>query len=668
MTALTDASVVPAPPADTSGRSGRLQHLPALDGLRGLAVVAVLFFHGGFGWAKGGWLGVSVFFTLSGFLITNLLVAEWASDGSISLKTFWSRRFRRLMPAAIACLLLVALYGAVYASPEQLQNLRADLLAALGYVANWRFLLADVSYADLFSAPSPVQHFWSLAIEEQFYVLYPLVVFGALRLGGRRLLAGLLTVAVAASLVVAYVARGDLDRVYYGTDTRMAELLAGGLLALWWSGSQSRREAGRGGVRSSAIVLLGLAGLAGSLVLWPSVGQADRFVTHGVLPIQAVLSVAMIAAGARPGIVSDLLAIRPLTALGLVSYGLYLYHWPVFLVLDEERTDLSLWPLFFLRIAVTGALAVASYLLLEQPIRRKRVLLRPLAVAGAVVIGVSAVVASSVAVTLDPPVTEIAHAGVDLEDQEITVDTTPGTSSGPAASGAPETVLIIGDSGTYDAAPAIGAHFQSLGTRAVIDASFPGFGLTRDPDGWKSSWPQVVAEHDPRLVVVMLGGWDAQFTEDEGEQAYIDLVGDAVDLLTVNGARILWLSMLPGPDTETETMDAVFERFPKVFPDKIAYGDIGEALQDEDGSYPRWLPADDGDLELVRKPDGWHLCPDGAIRVARVVGRLAASLGLAPEPVRGWEDGDWRANPRYDDPKGGCDVERAENAPPTEGR
>jgi len=669
MTTVTDASVVYVPPApDTSGRSGRLQHLPALDGLRGLGVAAVLLFHGGFGWAKGGWLGVSVFFTLSGFLITNLLMAEWASDGSISLKTFWSRRFRRLMPAAIACLLLVALYGWVYASPEQLRNLRVDLLAALGYVANWRFLLADISYADLFSAPSPVQHFWSLAIEEQFYVLYPLVVFGALKLGGRKLLGALLTVAVVGSLVLAYVARDDIDRVYYGTDTRMAELLAGGLLALWWSGSLARREEGRTGLRRGVIVLLGLAGLAGSLVLWPSVGQADRFVTHGVLPIQALLSVAMIAAGARPGIVSELLSIRPLTALGLVSYGLYLYHWPVFLALDEERTDLSLWPLFVLRMAVTGALAVASFFLLEQPIRRKRVLLRPLVVAGAVVLGVSAVVASSVAVTSDPPMTEIAHADVDLEDQEITVDTTPETSAIPAAAGAPETVLIIGDSGTFDAAPAIGAQFQSMGTRAVVDASFPGFGLTRDPAGWKRSWPEIVAEHDPRLIVVMLGGWDVQFTEKEGEEAYIALVRDAVDLLTVNGAKILWLSMLPGPETPTDTMDAVFSRFPEVFPGQIAYGDISDALEAEDGSYPRWLPNEEGELELARKPDGWHLCPDGAIRIARVVARVSRFLGLAPEPVAGWEQGDWRSNERYDDPEGGCDLDRAENAPPTEGR
>jgi hypothetical protein len=166
----------------------------------------------------------------------------------------------------------------------------------------------------------------------------------------------------------------------------------------------------------------------------------------------------------------------------------------------------------------------------------------------------------------------------------------------------------------------------------------------------------------------MLGGWDAQYTEENGEDAYVDLVREAVDLLTVRGARILWLSMLPGPDTETAAMDAVFRRFPERFPGKLAFGDISDALRAPDGSFPRWLPAEDGELELARKPDGWHLCPAGAIRVARVVAQVSRFLGLVPEPQPGWESTGWRENDRYDDPEGGCDVDREENAPPTEGR
>jgi peptidoglycan/LPS O-acetylase OafA/YrhL len=157
--------------APAPARTSRLNHLPALDGIRGVAVAAVLLFHAGFSWAKGGYLGVSIFFTLSGFLITSLLVREWGSDHRIDLRAFWARRFRRLMPAALVTLAGVCVLAWALGSHEQLHTLRLDVWAAVAYVANWRFLYAGRSYADLFAAPSPVQHFWSLAVEEQFYFL-----------------------------------------------------------------------------------------------------------------------------------------------------------------------------------------------------------------------------------------------------------------------------------------------------------------------------------------------------------------------------------------------------------------------------------------------------------------------------------------------------------------
>src|SRR4051794_29047202 len=150
-----------------------MPHLPGLDGLRGLAVIGVLLFHGGFAWAEGGFLGVSTFFTLSGFLITNLLVREYDRSSAIALGQFWVRRFRRLLPAALIAIAMIGLLWWRLGSPEQLADLRGDMLAAIAYVANWRFYSAGTSYADLFSAPSPLQHFWSLAIEEQFYLFFP---------------------------------------------------------------------------------------------------------------------------------------------------------------------------------------------------------------------------------------------------------------------------------------------------------------------------------------------------------------------------------------------------------------------------------------------------------------------------------------------------------------
>ena len=163
---------------------------PGLEGLRGLSVIAVLLFHAEFSWASGGYLGVSPFFTLSGYLITTLLVVEHGATGRIDLRAFWARRFRRLMPAALMALAGIAALGGTLGGAQQLAGLRDDVLWALGYAANWRFSSANVAYAQIFSTPSPVQHFWSLAIEEQFYLVFPLLAAGGLKAGEEPLVLG----------------------------------------------------------------------------------------------------------------------------------------------------------------------------------------------------------------------------------------------------------------------------------------------------------------------------------------------------------------------------------------------------------------------------------------------------------------------------------------------
>jgi peptidoglycan/LPS O-acetylase OafA/YrhL len=185
------------------------RRIPALDGMRGLAVAGVLAYHCGFGWARGGFLGVSLFFTLSGFLITSLLLQD------LRLGRFWTRRARRLLPAATIALAGIVVFGATVATASQLPNLRVDVLSALGYVANWRFVLRGASYGDLWSAPSPVQHFWSLAIEEQLYIALPLAVV-AVR-GRLRSTAVVLSVALTGTLVAAAIVHGDVLRAYYGS-------------------------------------------------------------------------------------------------------------------------------------------------------------------------------------------------------------------------------------------------------------------------------------------------------------------------------------------------------------------------------------------------------------------------------------------------------------------
>jgi hypothetical protein len=438
----------------------------------------------------------------------------------------------------------------------------------------------------------------------------------------------------------------------------MLELLAGGLLALWWSATPRHHEA-PAGWRRPALSMLGFIGLAGSLAMWPTVRQTSYWVTHGVLPLQAALSVCAIAAGSRPGMMADVFAWRPLRAIGLVSYGLYLYHWPIFLVLDEDRTHLSQVPLFVVRVAVTVVAALVSYTLLEQPIRRRRVLLEPFAVRTAVLLGVTSVMATAVAVTWSPPHSRIAHANVSLDDQKILVN----RGNGQAAAGAPSGVMIIGDSGMFDAAPAIGAVFQHAGTPTIVDASFPGFGWSRNPKGWKADYPKLVADSNVTLSVVMLGGWDIQYMRDHGDDAYDRLLDDAVTVLTARSGHVVWLGMMPDDKTKVDEIDERFSALAKRHPDTVAFIRIDSLLKAKDGHYPRWLPGRDGHTDLIRKPDGWHLCPDGSVRVANEVAKVAAERGWAPSPTTGWEQADWRTSGRFDDPPGGCDPTREDNQP-----
>jgi peptidoglycan/LPS O-acetylase OafA/YrhL len=353
--------------------NGGLPYVAALDGLRGLAVLAVLLFHGQVG-LRGGHLGVSVFFTLSGFLITALLVVERRTSGQIELRRFWTRRARRLVPAMILTFFLVAVVLRLSPNPPS-SGVLGDAIASATWVANWRFILSGASYADLFALPSPFQHFWSLAVEEQFYVLFPLLVVLVL---GRRLkrpriavLASVLVALVAVSTVQAahlFATNEVTSRAYYGTDSRAAELLVGALLALVMCRPTGPRVlTGRAGF---ALQGLGMAALAGLALACVFVAQTDAALYHGGLLAVALMSAAVIAAAVQPGSsLSRLLGVAPLVELGVISYGAYLYHWPIFLLLDERVTGLGPVPLLAVRLTVTLTLAWFSYWLVEHPLR-----------------------------------------------------------------------------------------------------------------------------------------------------------------------------------------------------------------------------------------------------------------------------------------------------------
>ncbi|HET9471382.1 MAG TPA: acyltransferase, partial [Usitatibacter sp.] len=226
------------PEVDTPAAPGpaNLPHHAALDSLRALAVLAVIAYHYDASWARGGFLGVDLFFVLSGFLITTLLILEWRRSNRIATGRFWGRRARRLLPALMILLVLVAVITVNVIDPWKRAGVRNDGLASLFYVANWRFVAAKQGYFELFSAPSPLRHMWSLAIEEQFYLVWPLVTYAALRAGrgSLRLLAIVCAGGIALSIAVMAIVykAGDPSRAYYGTDARAHTILLGALLAV----------------------------------------------------------------------------------------------------------------------------------------------------------------------------------------------------------------------------------------------------------------------------------------------------------------------------------------------------------------------------------------------------------------------------------------------------
>jgi peptidoglycan/LPS O-acetylase OafA/YrhL len=438
------------------GRRTTIPHVSALDGARGLAVAGVLLFHGGH--LRGGYLGVDFFFTLSGFLITSLLLAESSRDGSIALGGFWSRRARRLLPALAILLVGVAIYCVTLAKASELAQIRGDALATLAYVANWHQIFSHQSYFALFNAPSPLDHTWSLAIEEQFYLLWPLVFVAILvrfkRDTPKAILATSLALAAGSSvLMFALYDPNNTSRAYFGTDTRAAAILLGVALAaaLARYGPVAKRSTRVG------LEVVGIAGIAVLAVAWTQLdGQSARLYRGGFL-VCGLAATAIIAAAVNPtrGPIARALSFKPLCALGLISYGVYLYHWPIDVAVSQTHTGIRGWPLFLIQTAIALVIAFASYRFVEQPIRRgalSSVQMRTLTpvVALALVITILAVTSAHTAVP-----TNVASAR-----HEIAAATRARQQAAPGA----QRILIVGDSVAY----LLGNAFQKLESTTPI--------------------------------------------------------------------------------------------------------------------------------------------------------------------------------------------------------
>ncbi len=558
--------------ADHVARRPTLAHLPGLDGLRGVAVAAVLAFHSGH--LRGGYLGVDLFFVLSGYLITSLLLVEGDRSGSIDLVRFWGRRARRLLPALGVMLLGVSLYAWAVADPGELHRIRWDGLATLAYVANWRQIFGQVDYFALFSAPSPLEHTWSLAIEEQFYVVWPLVFVAlvvALRRRGstsevsrRRL--GAAVVGLSATLaVVALGAQFVLEhfagwqRVYFGTDTRAFAILAGAAVAghaAWRgpvTGARSRRALEVGAIVGAAVLVVAWALLDGT-------GWAVR---HGGLAACSIAGAVVVAAVAQPRatLIARALSLAPLRGLGLISYGVYLYHWPIDVWLSADRTGWSGWPLVALQLAVTLAVSLLSYRFVEQPVRHGRSWPRLVNIAvpaaGALAVGVL-IVASTATDTFDrigpSDAPSVVSAGV----------------GGP-------TTMIVGDSvAWYLGDQGFGAvrtdppmRFVNAGTPGC---AFPPTDRFRYADGSESDeftascdrhWLRLIDEYDVTRIVFVLGATVSDEPRHDGafltpcsgawHDWYVDELGGWTRRFAARGVHTYLVTMPPAIDAGTRT-------------------------------------------------------------------------------------------------------------------
>jgi peptidoglycan/LPS O-acetylase OafA/YrhL len=456
-----------------------IPHRPALDGLRAVAVLAVLAYHASAAVADGGFLGVEVFFTLSGYLVTSLLVAESRRRGRIALGRFLVSRARRLVPALVAC--IAGTVGAVaMLNPPAALPLRGEALASLAYVQNWHLVLGDVPYGAAFEDPSPLLHLWSLAVEGQLYLIWPLLFLTLLKLGGPRAAVVALVLAACSAAAMAVLVDPDAPgRVYYGTDTRASGFLIGAALALAWTPPRGYWRTGASRARD----VLGGTALLALLAAFVLVSEFDERLYRGGFAVVGVATAAVVAAGAQPaGATARLLSAKPLTWLGQRSYGVYLYHWPIFVwavPLAEGRP----WPEVVLidlaAVVATLLVAAASYRFLELPIRRgPRRAPRPADARRPAAAGLLAAAAVTVGVVGLAPLARPGPPPVPAPQPTVPEPTLPEPTATPAptapttASSTPQPaatmsrVLVIGDSVVLGSADALRA---ALGPDTTVD-------------------------------------------------------------------------------------------------------------------------------------------------------------------------------------------------------
>ncbi|MBM3686657.1 MAG: acyltransferase [Actinobacteria bacterium] len=619
-----------------------LRHRPALDGVRAVAVGGVVTYHVGALWLPGGFLGVDLFFVLSGFLITGILIDQIDRDGRIAFATFFARRARRLLPALYLLLIVVCAWAAFIAAPQVIGDLRGAALAALFYVANWFFIITGQSYFADMLGPSPLEHTWSLAIEEQYYLLWPLLLLLLARRVSPRILGVIVIVMIVLSVLLMAVLydEGDPSVAYFGTFARIHELLVGSLLAL----AVKRGLALPRALRWTAWIPLALI-----VAMMATVSDTGAFYYRGgSLVFSLVVAWLLLALGSGPpgGGPTALFSWAPIAWIGLISYGIYLWHWPLILWITPASTGLTGPSLAALRLGATLAIATASFYILERPIRRGRIgsfALTPRRLAVIVPVAMAALATVIIAST--------SRAVAPTADLDVT--SAPSELTGATSADA-RVVAIAGDSIPKEL---MGSLTDEAARRdwAVLPLSFGGCSVTgtfqvddegkafnwsrRCSDGFADLQEDAITSYDPEVVVwysnrerfsVRIGGQTIVSGSPEHRSRLDADLEAAYRRLTQHGAQLVIVAPVPKAppvvgscaagalsDEDCNLDDEYYASFAQLtdayaalaarHPDRVRLVRLDDLLCPGNRDCP--LLEQQG--EAVR-PDGIHFSPEGA--------------------------------------------------------
>jgi peptidoglycan/LPS O-acetylase OafA/YrhL len=603
---------------------GTSPYLPGLDGIRAIAVLAVIAYHLNFGWAPGGLLGVQVFFVLSGYLITDLLVSEHRRTGGIGLARFWVRRARRLFPALFVMMFVVVAVATLF-DRGQLSALRSDTLPGIFYMSNWWFIFQHVSYFAKFGPPSPFGHLWSLAIEEQFYLLWPLVVLAGFRWVRTTRVRILITLGLAAAsaleMAILYTPGGDPTRVYDGTDTRAFALLIGAALALVLP--RNRRF---GPITPNARRMLNLVGgasLAGIFVMFWGTNQYQTFLYTGGMVLLSVLTALVIAITVHPGAgLRRLLGVEPLRWIGERSYGIYLWHYPIIVLTTPLNAPANVWR-GFLQTTATFLIAALSWRYIEQPIRHgalrrgwervrarewRQPRLRPIGwvLVGAAVLdlvvsslGLFGVVSASAADPASEVTSIVPRDHRDAPRPSTAGTTLPGastTSTVPPPAG--QGVTAVGDSVLVDAAP----YLEQMLPGIAIDAQ-----VGQQLEQVQAAVGQLKAEGAVGTRLVIELGTNGPYSSGQLEDL-VDSFGPMQKIVFVN-------TRVPRP--WQEQVNSTIAQVAATYPNAVVVN-----WYDDSATTPQYF-----------YPDGVHLDPAGARYYATLITQ-AVEAPLPPPPAK----------------------------------